>query len=108
MHSGMDDPKGPGFPIQKSIDQSLFASSLWLIAGYNVFHRLSTPRHPPYALNNLIIPTLDRHLRAALGRPIRREQLTQRPTCDHRGAIQRLTSTSELQLLGAHVSMYHL
>ena len=56
----MDDPKGPGFPIQKSTDQSLFASSLWLIAGYNVFHRLSMPRHPPYALSSFITPTCNR------------------------------------------------
>ena len=30
----------PGFPIRKSADQSLFASSPQLIAGYNVLHRL--------------------------------------------------------------------
>ena len=60
MHSATDDPKGPGFPIQRSTDQSLFASSLWLIAGYNVFHRLSMPRHPPYALSSFITPTCNR------------------------------------------------
>ena len=73
MHSAMDDPKGPGFPIQKSTDRSLFASSPWLIAGYNVFHRLSMPRHPPYALNSFITPTSNRltpviSLSHALGR----------------------------------------
>ena len=42
-----------GFPIQKSPDQSLFSSSPKLIAAYHVFHRLLTPRHPPFALNSL-------------------------------------------------------
>ena len=60
MHSAMDDHKWPGFPIQKSTDRSLFASSPWLIAGYNVFHRLSMPRHPPYALSSFINPTSNR------------------------------------------------
>ncbi len=60
MHSAMDDHKWPGFPIQKSTDRSLFASSPWLIAGYNVFHRLSMPRHPPYALSSFITPTSNR------------------------------------------------
>ena len=45
----------PGFPIRKSSDQSLFASSPTLIAGYYVLHRLLLPRHPPYALNYLTI-----------------------------------------------------
>jgi hypothetical protein len=43
----------PGFPIQKSPDQHLFASSPELIAGYHVFRRLSMPRHPPYTLSSL-------------------------------------------------------
>ncbi len=42
-----------GFPIQKSPDQSLFSSSPKLIAASHVFHRLLTPRHPPFALNSL-------------------------------------------------------
>ena len=33
-------PLRVGFPIRKSADQSLFASSPQLIAGYNVLHRL--------------------------------------------------------------------
>ncbi len=49
-----------GFPIQISQDHSLVANSLGLFAGSHVFHRLSTPRHPPYALSNLIAPTSDR------------------------------------------------
>ena len=57
----MDDRQNrPGFPIQKSQDRSLFASSPGLFAGYHVFHRLLTPRHPPCALSSLIIPTCDR------------------------------------------------
>ena len=45
----------PGFPIRTSPDQSLFASSPKLIAGYHVLHRLLPPRHPPYALTRLTI-----------------------------------------------------
>ena len=44
-----------GFPIQKSPDQSLFASSPKLIAGFHVFRRLSLPRHPPHALIHLTL-----------------------------------------------------
>ena len=49
-----------GFPIRRSTDHSLVTSSLWLIAGSNVLHRLSTPRHPPCALSRLITPTCRR------------------------------------------------
>ena len=38
--SGPGDPCGPGFPIRKSADQSLFAGSPQLIASYYVLHRL--------------------------------------------------------------------
>ena len=48
-------PLRVGFPIQKSPDQSLFASSPKLIAGYHVFRRLSSPRHPPHALSHLTL-----------------------------------------------------
>ena len=44
-----------GFPIRKSPDRSLFASSPKLIAGYHVLHRLSSPRHPPHALSHLTL-----------------------------------------------------
>jgi hypothetical protein len=40
MYSVKDDPYGPGFPIRTSSDQSLFASSPKLFAGYRVLHRL--------------------------------------------------------------------
>lgn len=53
-------PKGPGFPIGRSQDHSLVASSSGHIAGSNVLHRLSTPRHPPCALIDLISPTRSR------------------------------------------------
>ena len=55
MYSAEDDTglTVPGFPIQKSPDQSLFSSSPKLIAACHVFHRLLTPRHPPFALNSL-------------------------------------------------------
>lgn len=46
-------PEIQGFPIRKSTDQSSFTSSPWLIAGYNVLHRLLVPRHPPIALSSL-------------------------------------------------------
>ena len=46
-------PVFQGFPIRKSTDQSSFTSSPWLIAGYNVLHRLLMPRHPPIALSSL-------------------------------------------------------
>ena len=42
-----------GFPIQKSSDQDLLSGFPTLIAASHVFHRLLTPRHPPYALSSL-------------------------------------------------------
>ena len=63
MHSVQSDPYGPGCPIRKSRDPSLFTGSLWLIAGYHVLHRLLTPRHPPCALCRLITPTRRRATR---------------------------------------------
>ena len=41
----------PGCPIRKSSDITLVCSSPKLIAAYHVLHRLSDPRHSPYALN---------------------------------------------------------
>ena len=43
-----------GFPIRKSWDQRLVSTSPRLIAAAHVLHRLSAPRHPPYALVLLI------------------------------------------------------
>jgi hypothetical protein len=40
MYSVAGDPYGPGFPIRISVDQSSFASSPPLFAGYRVLHRL--------------------------------------------------------------------
>jgi hypothetical protein len=40
----------PGCPIRRSPDLMLVCSSPELIAAYHVLHRLSEPRHPPYAL----------------------------------------------------------
>ena len=57
MHSARGDPYGPGCPIRKSQDHGSVTSSPGLIAGSNVLHRLSTPRHPPCALRRLITPT---------------------------------------------------
>ncbi len=51
MHSGAGDPQnGPGFPIRRPQDQRSVTSFPGIIAGSHVLHRLSTPRHPPYAL----------------------------------------------------------
>ncbi len=41
---------GLGYPIRKSPDQRLLATSPRLIAGCYVLHRRSMPRHPPSAL----------------------------------------------------------
>ena len=60
MHSGMDDPNGPGFPIRTSQDHCLVTSSPGLFAGSDVLHRLLTPRHPPHALGDLTTPTAAR------------------------------------------------
>ncbi len=45
-----------GFPIRKSTGK-LASSKPWLIAGSYVLRRLSVPRHPPHALNNLVKKT---------------------------------------------------
>ena len=57
MYSAIDDPSwhGPGSPIQKSLDLSLFSGSPRLIAANHVFHRLLAPRHSPCAHNSLTI-----------------------------------------------------
>ena len=56
-------PLQVGFPIRTSWDQSLFANSPRLFAGYNVLHRLCQPRHPSCALSYLTIqPEADRNL----------------------------------------------
>ena len=54
-------PKPSGCPIRRSQDHCLVTGSLGLIAGSNVLHRLSTPRHPPHALIDLVMPTRPRH-----------------------------------------------
>ncbi len=53
----MNSPAGnttqpvPGFPIRTSSDQRLVGNSPRLNAASHVLHRLSMPRHPPYALD---------------------------------------------------------
>ena len=42
----------PGFPIRTSSDQRLVGNSPRLNAASHVLHRLSMPRHPPYALDH--------------------------------------------------------
>ncbi len=55
MHSDTGDPPldGTGCPIRKSQDHRSITNFPGLIAGFHVLHRLSTPRHPPYALVRL-------------------------------------------------------
>src|SRR6478735_11458466 len=54
---------GIGCPIRKSSDIMLVCSSPKLIAAYHVLHRLSEPRHPPYALKCFKrVITITRHL----------------------------------------------
>ena len=66
MHSDAGDPQsGPGCPIRRSQDHSSVTSFPGLFAGSHVLHRLSTPRHPPSALGDLVTPT----------RPRRQEQV---------------------------------
>ena len=43
------------FPHSEIPGSKLVCSSPGLIAAYHVLHRLLTPRHPPYALNNLTL-----------------------------------------------------
>ena len=48
-----------GYPIQKSPVVTVVCTLPKLIAAYHVFHRLLAPRHPLYALNNLIPHSLE-------------------------------------------------
>ena len=67
MHSGMGNLHNRlGFPIRRFLDHSSVTSSLRLIASSYVLHRLSTPRHPPYALNDLVMPTRLRLLKVEI------------------------------------------
>jgi hypothetical protein len=57
LYSGADIPILLGIPLRDSeIPRSQpVCGSLRLIAAYHVLHRLSSPRHPPYALSSLTI-----------------------------------------------------
>ena len=55
-----------GFPIRRSTDRSSFTNSPWLIAGYNVLHRLLMPRHPPIALSSLLFHYKDARVHCAV------------------------------------------
>ena len=63
---------GKGFPIGRSQDRRLVSSSPGLIAGSDVLHRHSTPRHPPHALGSLITPTSNRS-GSRRGHPLRHQ-----------------------------------
>ena len=47
------DLQPAGFPHSEIHGSKLVCSSPWLIAAYHVLHRLSMPRHPPYAIKYL-------------------------------------------------------
>ena len=57
MHSPAGNTTQPvlGFPIRTSSDQRFVGNSPRHNAASHVLHRLSMPRHPPYALNNQTI-----------------------------------------------------
>ncbi len=96
MHSGRDDPKGPGFPIRKSQDHSSVTSFPGHIAGSNVLHRLSTPRHPPYALGRFITPTGRRRRVGPGGRcPRRRFAMRRTRDADETASGRRLHHETE-------------
>ena len=64
-----------GCPIQTSTDRRLVGTSPWLIAASHVFHRFSSPRHPPLALNNLGIAYKDARARYEILKKRRRAEL---------------------------------
>lgn len=63
MHSSAGNTTQPvlGFPIRTSSDQRFVDNSPRLNAASHVLHRLSMPRHPPYALNNQKLPNTIQH-----------------------------------------------
>jgi len=63
-----------GCPIQTSTDRRLVGTSPWLIAASHVFHRFSSPRHPPLALNNLGIAYKDARARYEILKKRRRDE----------------------------------
>ena len=81
MHSLQDDPLRAGFPHSEIPGSGLASSSPGLIAGSHVFHRLSTPRHPPCALGGLITPTTRRRT-PARRTPRSRRTPDARPSAD--------------------------
>ena len=72
-----------GFPIRRSTDQSSFTSSPWLIAGYNVLHRLLMPRHPPTALSSLSPNKNDQQNLQRCSRPLYNSQTTNKHQTTH-------------------------
>ena len=62
----------PGCPIRRSGDLMLVCSSPQLIAAYHVLHRLSEPRHPPYALKCFKrVITITRYLQLLLSQYVK-------------------------------------
>ena len=100
-----------GFPIRRSTDRSLFTNSPWLIAGYNVLHRLLMPRHPPIALSSLLFHYKDARVHCAVLKkragpvrapaPGRRSQLVRKKRCRFRNRPFR-TQQRALRLRSQH------
>ena len=53
IHLCVTEVHSAGFPHSEIVGSKDICSSPALIAAYHVFHRLSVPRHPPYALSCL-------------------------------------------------------
>ena len=70
-----------GFPIRKSSDQSSIISSPRLIADLYVLLRLQKPRHPPFALKNLI-QNLQKRTSSALNKQLQLTMIYRRDIRD--------------------------
>ena len=111
MHSDTDDPYGPGFPIRRSQDQSSVTSSPGLIAGSNVLHRLSTPRHPPCALSSLTVPTSTRSGTEGVGAGIHSPEMTPSniwTTCESRDRNNHPEDRKEKRVVRKHLATQDL
>ena len=73
-----------GSPIRKSTDQNSSTNSPWLIAGYNVLHRLLVPRHPPTTLSSLQTKTQNARKLQRCSHPLYNSQTTSTPPKDQK------------------------
>ena len=90
MNSARDTPKG-GLPHSEICGSKIALISPQLIAECHVLHRLSTPRHPPDALNMLDLPCTV--AKQGLAAPLRPQRNIQRaPRSANRTGARPLTS----------------